>query len=707
MIRIGMFLGNRYEILEKIGSGGMSDVYKAKCHKLNRNVAIKVLKQEFNADKTFISKFKAEAQAAAGLCHSNIVSIYDVGDEEDIHYIVMELIEGITLKKYIMQKGKLDIKESIDISMQIAQGIEAAHQKHIIHRDIKPQNMILSKDGLVKITDFGIARAATGQTINSNTAGSVHYISPEQARGGYCDERSDIYSLGITMYEMLTGKVPFDGDSAVSVALLHIQGEMVPPKSIAPMIPNSLERIILKCTQKKPERRYDTISQFIDDLKQVMIKPDGDFVTILPIDSTGVTKIMSDEEMSSIKNGIERAGIDEIIIDESKDISEISDDEEYQLSEEDMDALDDEEEDNTSFEKILTGIIIGLGVIIVLLLVFVGGKYAGWWNFSDNSQKTTAEATTDGDITSKEVKVPKLVGMSVDEMVDALEALDLKYKITYEESDDVKKDYVISQDIKEGEVVNRQSVIKVVVSIGTNDVIMPDGIEGKSVSAVKAMLTELGLNVTTTDESSDTVKEGYVTRTSPASGLTAQKGDTVIIYISTGVEMVTVPKLINSTKDAAEAALSEAGLQLGKVTEEYSADIEAGKIISQSIEAESKTAEGTKIDIVISKGTEEVEVPNLKYMTAKEAKEALEGLGLELGTVTEGYYSGLDVSIGCVFSQSEAAKSKVEIGTKVNIVISRGVEAVTEAPTDAPAEIPDIVETDAVVPTQAADIPIE
>ena len=251
MLKIGMFLGNRYEIISKIGSGGMADVYKAKCHKLNRFVAIKVLKPEFSQDQSFVSKFRMEAQSAACLSHPNIVNIYDVGEENGIYYIVMELIEGITLKKYIERRKKLEIRESIEVAMQVARGLEAAHAEHIIHRDIKPQNIMISKDGKVKVTDFGIARAASSQTISSNTMGSVHYISPEQARGGYCDERSDIYSLGITLYEMLTGRVPFEGDSTVAVALQHIQGEMVPPRQYEQLIPISLERIIMKCTQER------------------------------------------------------------------------------------------------------------------------------------------------------------------------------------------------------------------------------------------------------------------------------------------------------------------------------------------------------------------------------------------------------------------------------------------------------------------------
>ena len=244
MLVPGMYLADRYEIIEKIGSGGMADVYKAKCHKLNRLVAIKVLKSEYCADANFVRKFRVEAQSAAGLSHPNIVGVYDVGEESGIHYIVMELVQGITLTNYIDMKGKLDVREALNISIQIASGLSAAHQNRIIHRDIKPQNIIMSRDGKVKITDFGIAKAADSTTVTTSAAGSVHYISPEQARGGYSDAKSDIYSLGITMYEMLTGKVPFDGESNVAVALLHIQGQMIPPRQLEPSIPRSFEKII-------------------------------------------------------------------------------------------------------------------------------------------------------------------------------------------------------------------------------------------------------------------------------------------------------------------------------------------------------------------------------------------------------------------------------------------------------------------------------
>ena len=293
MIKLGMLIGDRYEVLEKIGTGGMSDVYKAKDQKLNRFVAVKILKQEFSENKNFVSKFRVEAQAAAGLMHPNIVNVYDVGEEDGIHYIVMELVEGITLKKYIEKKVRLTTKEAISIAIQVAMGIEAAHNNHIIHRDIKPQNIIISKEGKVKVTDFGIAKAASSNTITSNVMGSVHYTSPEQARGGFSDEKSDIYSMGITMFEMLTGRVPYNGDTTVSIAIRHIQDPMPSMRDFVPEIPPSVENIVMKCTQKSPDRRYQSMSEMIADLKHSLINPDAVIAQVDTADEAGKTKIVS------------------------------------------------------------------------------------------------------------------------------------------------------------------------------------------------------------------------------------------------------------------------------------------------------------------------------------------------------------------------------------------------------------------------------
>jgi len=302
MLSEGLVLADRYEITGKIGTGGMSDVYKAKDHKLNRFVAIKVLKNEFSENKNFVSKFRVEAQSAAILMHSNIVTVYDVGDEGGIHYIVMELVEGITLKKYIEKKLRLSVKEAVSIAINVSMGIESAHNNHIIHRDIKPQNIIISKDGKVKVTDFGIARAATSNTITSNAMGSVHYTSPEQARGGYSDEKSDIYSLGVTLYEMLTGRVPFDGETTVSIAIKHIQEEMPSPREYVDDIPISVEQIIRKCCQKNPARRYQSMGELIVDLKKSLITPDENFVVIPDLEKRGNTRMVTDSDIQQIRS---------------------------------------------------------------------------------------------------------------------------------------------------------------------------------------------------------------------------------------------------------------------------------------------------------------------------------------------------------------------------------------------------------------------
>ena len=302
MLKEGMFIQGRYEIVGKIGAGGMADVYKARDHKLNRFVAVKVLKAEFREDKAFITKFRAEAQAAAGLAHPNIVNIYDVGEEKGVYFIVMELVEGITLKEYIAKKGRLAVREATSIAIQVSQGLEAAHNSGIIHRDVKPQNIIISTDGKVKVTDFGIARAATNNTISTAVMGSVHYTSPEQARGGYSDAKSDIYSLGITLYEMLTGHVPFDGESTVAIAIKHLQEEMKSPEVYVADLPRSTVQIIYKCTQKSPDRRYANMTELIRDLKESLVNPEGDFVQIAT-NPGGRTVVISKEELGAIKEG--------------------------------------------------------------------------------------------------------------------------------------------------------------------------------------------------------------------------------------------------------------------------------------------------------------------------------------------------------------------------------------------------------------------
>ena len=380
MIKEGVILGKRYEILGRVGSGGMADVYKGKDHKLNRYVAIKVLKSDYRSDQVFIKKFLSEAQAAAGLMHPNVVNVYDVGQDRGLYYMVMELVEGITLKDYIEKKGRLSAKETVSIAIQMVTGLQAAHNQHIIHRDIKPQNIIISKDGKVKVTDFGIARATTStQTISTSVMGSVHYTSPEQARGGVVDEKSDIYSIGITLYEMVTGHVPFDGDSTVSVALKHLQEQITSPAEEVEDLPYSLECIIMKCTQKSPNLRYHDCASLLLDLKRSLVDPDGDFVVpgAGAATDTDRTVVMSTEELEQVQQ------------------RQYNTDDDYDDDEEEYDDEDDEDDDydrrrqdrrrknnnvNSDTKRIMKILMIVAGVVVALLVLFLVANAAGFFS---------------------------------------------------------------------------------------------------------------------------------------------------------------------------------------------------------------------------------------------------------------------------------------------------------------------------------------
>ena len=383
MLKEGMIVGERYEIISRIGSGGMADVYKARDHKLDRLVAVKVMKAEFSEDKGFIAKFRKEAQAAAGLAHPNVVNVYDVGEDNGIYYIVMELVQGITLKDYITRKGKLTVREATSIAIQVSLGLEAAHKSNIVHRDVKPQNIIISTDGKVKLSDFGIARAASSNTISSNVMGSVHYSSPEQVRGGYSDAKSDIYSLGITIYEMVTGHVPFDGDTTVAIAIKHLQEEMESPRKYVPDLPYSLEQIIFKCTQKSVDRRYASMSELIEDLKHSLLDPNGNFVSLTPLASHAQTVMLSQDELDAIREGRSGYAVPQrnAAYEEDEEEYEEDDDEEYEDDED-----DDEGEISSKLEKAMTigGFIIG--AIIICILIFFIAKAAGFVNFGDSKK---------------------------------------------------------------------------------------------------------------------------------------------------------------------------------------------------------------------------------------------------------------------------------------------------------------------------------
>lgn len=628
MLNPGTYLQGRYEILEKIGSGGMSVVYKAKCHTLNRLVAIKVLKEEFASDENFVSKFKMEAQAAARLSHPNIVNVYDVVDEENLHYIVMELIEGITLKSYIEKKELLDSKEAIGIAIQVAQGIAAAHEQHIIHRDIKPQNMIISKDGKVKVADFGIARAVSSQTVNSSAAvGSVHYISPEQARGGYCDERSDIYSFGITLYEMVTGRVPFEGDNTVAVALAHLEDPVVPPGDYNPQVYPGLEDIILKCTKKKPDRRYGSMEEVIHDLRRVLMDPECDIYQNEEIEEGGdpyQTRPISKDELSQIRDHHRRKSR-ETGADEAEKVTEgleTSDEENGSpdsLSKEDAEEFGDgtgdhrsryhssrkrefhkkipsrkrDEDVSTQFERMIAAIGIIAAILVVIVVVFVFSRLTGlfWPGSGQDSQENQTEAVTQS-ASMEEIQVipdegetimPNVLDLPRDMAESKLKEYDIVMKVTGEEySENYSKGYVMRQDVDEGTAVEKWSTVGVIISKGSERVdVKALNLSGMDKKQAEEILKDKDLIPSAKEEANDTVPKGKVIRVGTEE---AKAGDTVELFVSSGPKTVQgqVPKLTDGDAAAADALLKAAGLVSGTVTYEYDPSRPHGQVLSQS-----------------------------------------------------------------------------------------------------------------------------
>lgn len=566
MVKIGMLIGERYEILEKIGTGGMSDVYKATDHKLNRNVAVKVLKQEFSENENFVSKFRVEAQAAAGLMHPNVVNVYDVGEEGGIHYIVMELVEGITLKKYIEKKQRLTVKEAVSIAIQVGMGLEAAHNNHIIHRDVKPQNIIISKEGKVKVTDFGIAKAASSNTITSNVMGSVHYTSPEQARGGYSDVKSDIYSLGVTLYEMLTGRVPFNGDTTVAIAIKHIQEPMPDPKDYAPDVPVSVEKIVLKCCQKSPDRRYQSAGALITDLKKSLITPDEDFVELADPDTDGETRPVTDEERASIKQNTMSLTGGGLRLNE-----ELPDDEE-------VDAPRRRQGGGTAtrkkrhpaqntpagkrgsadkgMEKATLVMAVAAAVIVGLILLFFLSRGLGAIDSDQGLISAETASTQEAAPAATEdegIEIPNVTGRTYAEA-----------RVTLEE-----KGFVVRKDPAEASgqgIVNGQS---------------PAGGEHARNGSTVTLTVGDPAAVTPVIAASDAATEATTEETSE----------------------VVVPNVLGMTEEEATVKLIEDGLSVGRVTPtSYADERYTDKICNQSIGVGTRVARGTTINLEISTG---------------------------------------------------------------------------------------------------------
>ena len=681
MVKDGIVLGKRYQILSKIGTGGMADVYKGKDTMLNRYVAVKVLKKEYRENDSFVRKFRSEAQAAAGLLHPNIVNVYDVGSDRGLYYMVMELVEGITLKEYIEKKGRISHRELISIAIQMCSGIGAAHEAGLIHRDIKPQNIMISRDGKVKVTDFGIAKAVTSNTVTTNAMGSVHYSSPEQVRGGFSDQKSDIYSIGITLFEMATGEVPFDGESTVAVAMKHLKEEITPPSELNEDIPYSLERIILKCTQKNAERRYANVNALIRDLKHSLVDPDGDFVVIPPLNNAD-TVIITDDELDDIRS----SSYDEYDDDEYDD--DEYDDDEYDTDEYDTDEYDDDDEYDDEYDddeydrrgkkknsddvnprmkkvmKILTVVVIA---IILSIVIFAVGKAAGVFKFGPSLNLNKTETNT--------VKVPDVKGMTEDEAKKALNSKGLGYEVvSREESEEYEEGLVSEQTPEDGKKVKKNTKVQVVVSSGLvgASITIPD-VSGMSEDEAQRALEDQGFeNIRSEYSYSDSVSEGDVIETTPSANTQASKDTKIVMKVSKGAEKKTVPNVIGKNDQDAQNAITSAGLTV-TVTYDYNDSVEEGKVVSQTLNAGKKVAAGTNVGITVSRGQEppeKVQVPPVTSSSLDNAKQLIKSAGLSVGSID--YRTDDSIPSGCIISCDPGDGTEVEEGTTVNLVVSQG-----------------------------------
>ena len=630
-------LAGRYELIEKIGEGGMAVVYKAKDRLLNRYVAIKILRPEFTQDEQFLDSFKRESQAAAGLQHPNIVSIYDVGRTGNINFIVMELVDGRPLSDFIKEKGRLDYKTTIDIAKQMASALSIAHKHQIIHRDVKPHNIMITSDGVAKLTDFGIARAVSNATMVADTSkiiGSVHYFSPEQARGAYVDERSDIYSLGIVMFEMLTGRVPFDGETPVEVALKHINEDVPSPAKLVPGIPPALDKVVLKATDKYQTERYKSADEMLEALKNV------EFVTQMVGD-----RVFAGEKDNKLRH-------DENVV---APVNNKREDREQEMVVVPANSRKPKSKTDDSKKKKKIAIIIGISAAAILILfgiLYVSGIIGG---------------------SGKEVVVPDVKGMSYSEAKEVLEEKGLKIEKADEPiaSQKIEKGKIVSQTPSKNSKVKKGRTVRVILSAGNAELKVPD-LKGLSYNEAKTLLSEMGLQISKGDEvDSDSISEGLIASQYPAAKTKVDKGDIITVNISRGKKDAVIPKLVGtkftSENDISEI-LSKYGYKLGKVSYEESYET-PGTIIKQSPDAGTTAEKKTTVDIVISKAKSKATVPNLTGMTYDQAESALQSLGFSIGRVTEEENNGF--TAGTVFKQYPAANSEYQTGSTVDIWIAK------------------------------------
>ena len=721
-VREGMMLSGRYEILSKIGTGGMSDVYKAIDHTLNRFVALKVLKNEFAENSAFVTKFRAEAQAAAGLIHPNIVNVYDVGNEEGLYFIVMELVEGITLKHYIEKKLRLSVKESISIAIQVSMGLECAHRANIIHRDVKPQNIMISKEGKVKVTDFGIARAATSDTITSNVMGSVHYTSPEQARGGYSDEKSDIYSLGVVLFEMLTGRVPFDGDTTVSIAIQHIQDTVPSPRNFVNDIPKSVEQIIFKCCEKSPDRRYMSMTELIADLKQSLLTPDDDFVKLIPSGgfAGGATQVVTEDDMKTIKSRTGNIDIDESLLSvynrnrgRDQEEAQYNNNGGYGSYNGGYDNSYDNGYDGGYDNSYGNGYDNGYGAHSYrddeMELENIIDSSRSYRDMEKRRQRSDGNAPdrsrrgreiTDSGRSSRDDHRRQSSQKRNDDLKKARE-LDAKRRRLQEEEEDDDMDPMMQKIMRIMAVVIGVVLLIVVIVIvrkvtGSmssdsesdntaleDTVITVEDVTGQTFEAARTRLTGLGFKVESQNLSSDTVPSGSVISQTPVAGTQAQAGSTITLVVSSGSGSITVPDVMGLTLGEAKVKIESMGLTFNNQS-----GITDGVVTSQEPAGNTFAEPGSIVNVVISNGQKEkpaeeqqpeagtqekVEVPNLVGLAQKAADTAITAKNLRTGAVNDA--NSDTVPLGTIISQDPAPGTMVDPQTAISYVVSLGPSA--------------------------------
>ena len=627
----GRILGNRYEILEKVGNGGMATVYKATDLVLKRYVAVKILRDEFTTDEEFIKRFETEAQSAARLVHANIVSIFDVGVDNGIYYIVMELIQGKTLKEIIVEeRGPLPWKWSVNVAIQIASALEMAHRNNIIHRDIKPHNIIITEDGVAKVTDFGIAKAVSNSTITAfgTTIGSVHYFSPEHARGGYTDAKSDIYSLGVVMYEMVTGKVPFDADTPVSVALKHMQEDPVPPIELNPHLPEAVNKIILKALKKDPMLRYQTATELLQDLKIALKNPSGDFVDETDYDPTARTQKISTQDVENMQKNSRK------------------------------------KEDNkfVSFIKEHKVFSVFIGLILLFFIAFGGTMLV---------LKVT---------NPKEVEVPNVVGSTKEEAQQKIEGAKLKFEVSSEEySADTEENHVISQDpayLENYNKVKEGSTVKVVISKGTEKTKVPN-VKGKEKDEAVQLIEDAKLKAEIVEETSKTVKEGYVISQETDANTEVNAGDTVKIHVSTGTEKETVPGVVGKSQDEAKKALQDLGFVV-TVTNAEDSSKENGVVLKQSLDEGQSVEKGSAITITVNKLAEKKSATifvNVKSITGGYKEENTTNNDVTTSTSKKKVKLRVEANGETIYNQ-DVDKNSVKINTGDGKVVGTGTVTV-------------------------------